>query len=227
MLISFDGIDSSGKATQARLLADRLRRHRQIVHELSTPDYSTPSGQALKGWLQGKNGNWHELAWQEKMKLFAANRAEKRDFLQGAIENNESVVYDRYVPSSLAFITVEATQPQDADLRRAEIHQAVEEEEYEKNQMPHEDVSIFLDVPPRAAEGLLEKRKHILRAEDEYTDHVQVMERLYNEYDVMCTEDPKRYLRIKATDGVELLSINDVAELVWENLISRFPSLTS
>lgn len=225
MLISFDGIDSSGKATQARHLADRLRAHGRAVHELQTPDYRTPSGQELKKWLQRKNGDWHNLSWQEKMKLFAKNRAEKREVLEAALSSGEIIVYDRYVPSSLAFMTVEGTRPQEADLKRAEIHAAVEKLEYAENRMPREDVSIFLDVPPRVAEGLLEKRKHILQAEDEYTDHVHVMERLYNEYDVMHHADPKRYLRLKVTAGPELLGIDDVTELVWESLTARFPHL--
>lgn len=225
MLISFDGIDSSGKATQVRRLAERLHFHGKIVHELATPDYTTPSGRALKKWLQGKNGDWHAFPWKKKMALFSKNRVEKREVLLAALRQGEIVVYDRYIPSSLAFITIEAAAPQEADLRRAEIHQAVETLEYEKNGMPREDVSIFLDVPPRVAESLLEKRKHILRAEDEYTDHVHIMERLYNEYDMMCQENPKRYLRIKATSGSELLNVEDVAELVWEALTIRFPQL--
>lgn len=226
MLIAFDGIDSSGKATQARLLAQRLRFLGHTVHEFATPDYTTPSGQELKRWLQGKNGSWQALPWQAKMKLFAENRAEKREVLLTALRAGEIVIYDRYVGSSLAFITVEATRPQEADRKRAQVQQVVEEWEYEKNQMPREDISIFLDVPPRVAEGLLEKRKHILQAEDEYTDHVHTMERLYNEYDILCQKYPKRFLRVKAFVKPELLNADDVSSLVWENIVNLFPQLT-
>lgn len=225
MLISFDGIDSSGKATQVQRLAERLRRHGKVVHELSSPDYTTPSGRELKKWLQGKNGDWRALPWEEKMKLFANNRVEKRDLLTSFLHDKDIAIYDRYVPSSLAFITIEALPAQEVDLRRSEIQNTVEELEYTTNHMPREDVSIFLDVPPRVAEGLLEKRKHVLRAPDEYTDHVHIMERLYNEYDVMCQANPKRYLRIKATSGNELLNVEDVSEFIWEGLTTRFPSL--
>lgn len=225
MLISFDGIDSSGKATQAQLLADRLRRHGHVVHEFTTPDYATPSGKELKKWLQGKSSNWHALPWPEKMKLFAANRAEKHKQVASDLARNEIIIYDRYVPSSLAFITIEATKPQDVDLRRRDIHQAVEKSEYEENDMPKEDVSIFLDVPVHVSTALLEKRKKYRKDSDEYTDHVHVMERLYNEYDILCQADPKHYLRIKATEGPELLSIEVVSELVWEALLARFPQL--
>ncbi len=224
LLIAFDGIDSSGKATQAHLLAERFRYLGKDVHEFTTPDYNTPSGQELKLWLQGKKGNWHALAWQEKAKMFAVNRAEKRERVVSALGRGEIVIYDRYIPSSLAFMTIEGTTPQNADFHRPEIHRAVEQLEYEENSMPREVVSIFLDVPVHVSIALLEKRKQYRKDADEYTDHVHVMERLYNEYDVMCTDDPKRYLRLKITTGTELLAIDDVAELVWEGLKERFGS---
>lgn len=224
-LISFDGIDSSGKATQARALAERLRYQGRTVHEFATPDYTTPSGQELKRWLQGKNGDWHALPWPEKMKLFASNRVENRELVTAALERGEVVIYDRYIPSSLAFITIEATAPQEADLKRAEIHQAVENLEYTENRMPREDVSVFLDVPVAASAALLEKRKKYREDSDEYTDHIHIMNRLYNEYDILCQKYPKRFLRIKAFTGPELLGIDEVAILVWEALIARFPNL--
>ncbi len=226
MLISFDGIDSSGKATQARRLAERLRLRGQVVHEFATPDYATPSGQELKRWLQGKNGDWHTLPWQDKMKLFARNRAEKRDQVVSALERGEVVVYDRYIPSSLAFVAIEAAPPQAVDQKRAEIHQAVEDLEYNTNRMPREDVSIFLDVPVAASAALLEKRKKYRADSDEYTDHIHIMERLYNEYDILCQKYPMRFMRIKAFVGAELLGIDEVAVLVWENIVKRFPQLT-
>lgn len=227
LLISFDGIDSSGKATQARRLAERLRYIGHTVHEFTTPDYATPSGQELKAWLQGKKGDWNALPWQEKNKLFTTNRAENRDRVIQALESGEIVIYDRYVPSSLAFMTIEATTPQDVDVHRSEIHQIVEREEYTMNRMPHEDISIFLDVPVAISAALLEKRKQARADADEYTDHVHIMERLYNEYDILCRQQPDRFLRLKVTEGPELLPIEAVAELIWESLISRFQHLKS
>lgn len=225
LLISFDGIDSSGKATQARRLADRLRYIGWVVHELQTPDYTTESGKELKMRLQGKKGDWHTFPWERKMHLFAVNRAENREKIKAALRQGEIIIYDRYVPSSLAFITIEALLPQDVELYRPQVHQSVEKLEYAANGMPREDVSIFLDVPPAIAGRLLEKRKQVLKDEAEYTDHVHIMERLYNEYDVMCTENPERFLRLRCVEGDELLGIDDTTALIWEALIARFPHI--
>lgn len=225
LLISFDGLDCSGKATQTRILTDRLRHLGWTVHKFQSPDYETESGKELKLRLQNKLGNWEETPWQEKLGYFAKNRAEHREEVMAALDRGEIVIYDRYVPSSLTFMAVEALMPQEADLRREEIYQAVRDEEYMKNGMPSEDVSVFLDVPPAVACNLLVDRKAKRSDEDEYTDKLHVQERLYNEYDVLTTQDPVHYIRTKCVLDGQMVGIEEVAELVWAALISRFPHL--
>lgn len=225
LLISFDGLDSTGKATQTKRLVDRLRYHGYAVQEFSTPDYATESGQDLKRRLQNKDGTWDKTPWQGKLRLFAANRAEHRPEVVSALATGTMVVYDRYVPSSLAFIATEGLPAQKTDLFSPDIWRAVEREEYDINKMPHEDVSIFLDVPPNIGSALLDSRKDTTQDADEYTDHLHVQERLYNEYDLMMKQQPERFVRIACVEGTQLLGIDDIAELVWESLITKFPLL--
>jgi len=225
MLISFDGLDSTGKATQTKRAVARLKQAGHTVLEFSTPDYTTPLGQELKLRLQGKLGDWKHTPWQEKLRYFAHNRAEHRDAVVAALEAGCIIVYDRYVPSSLAFITVEALPAQEVDLFRKDIYQAIEREEYEIHNMPKEDVSVFLDVPPDIASKLLDYRKKHNQDEDEYTDHLHVQERLYNEYDIMCRQQPERFCRIHCREDGHILGIDEIAEHVWQSLLTRFPKL--
>jgi dTMP kinase len=224
LLISFDGPDSSGKETQARRLAQRLTAAGFTARPLSSPDYATKSGQELKARLQNKLGDWRTTPWQEKLGYFAANRAEHRQEVLSAIAHGEIVIYDRYVPSSLAFIAVEARQ-EDASLSRESIYQAVAAEEYDKNNMPREDVSIFLDVPVAVASRLLEERKKALRDEDEYTDHIELQKNLHQEYVRLAQSDPKRFLHVICTESERLLSVDEVHERIWQGIIERFPQL--
>lgn len=232
LLLAFDGLDSTGKATQVRQLIARLERNRHRVHHFQTPDYTTKSGAELKLRLQGKRGNWQTTPWEEKMHYFAANRVEHKDEVLTALEAGDIVVYDRYVQSSLAFIACEALAPppveltaQATDLFRTQVHEAINREEYTKNGMPQENVSIFLDVPPRVAATLLAKRKANLSDKDEYTDHLAVQERLYNEYDQLIQAQPQNWLRIQCVEGTQLLGVEEVSKLVWEGLKARFPAL--
>lgn len=227
LLLAFDGLDSTGKATQSGKLADRLARHGHTVKKFQSPDYATPSGQELKLRLQNKLGEWTSTPWEQKMRLFAANRAEHRTEVAQALAEGQMVVYDRYVPSSLAFITVEALTPQVVDLYRAQVQDAVSKEEYQRNSMPREDISIFLDVPPEVALNLLEKRKEWRSDAHEHTDHSHVQERLYNEYDLLCSSNPTHFLRIPCVMSERLLQPDEVTELVWETLLQKFPFLST
>lgn len=225
LLISFDGVDSSGKETQAQSLVDRLRYIGWNVKTLQSPDYTTESGKELKARLQGKMGDWEKFPWDRKMGLFASNRAEHRQEVLESLKKGDIIVYDRYIPSSVAFITVEALTAQENEMFREDVRKAVERLEYQDNKMPKEDVSIFLDVPPRVSAGLLEQRKEKLSDEDEYTDHLHIQERLYSEYEHMCSDNPNRFMRIGCVEEGQLLGVAEVGELVWEGLLSRFPFL--
>lgn len=225
LLLAFDGIDSSGKATQTKLLAERLRFSGHYAINLATPDYTTTTGQRLKKLLQNKDSSWHQIPWDARMRLFADNRVEHRAEVLATLKDGDIVVYDRYIPSSLAFFTVEGTTPQTVDLDRAKIQREIEHLEYLQNKMPRASVSIFLDVPPRVSASLLDHRKQAVGDDAEYTDHVHVQERLYNEYDLFCATKPEHFIRIKCVQGDELLGKASVGELVWGAILMKFPQL--
>ena len=197
------------------------------MHEFTTPDYDTETGKELKLWLQGRLGDWDKTSWEQKMKLFAADRINHKNEVVTALQNGAIVIYDRYVPSSMTFITVEGLRVDQVSAGRDKICRAVEALEYDINGMPHEDVSVFLDVSPKVAGRLLEKRKEKLADEKEYTDHISVQRRLYNEYDLLTKAQKNRFLRVKCVVGTELLSREATAELVWEGLTLRLPRLKS
>ncbi len=224
MLLSFDGLDSSGKATQARLLTEHLTKKQIQASNFRSPDYEIASGKELKLRLQGKLGDWHNTPWTEKMGYFAANRAEHRDEVKNILSGGGVVVYDRYVPSSIAFMIVEAAQGSVSDVLRSEVRQAVEALEYTDNNMPKEDVSIFFDIPPKVAIDLLKGRKAEHGHEDEHTDYLSVQEALHAEYVRMAEASPEHMLRISCMDGERLRGIEEIAVLVRQALAQKFPA---
>lgn len=214
-LISFDGLDSSGKATQVKRLQQTLEDLGKRVVNIETPDYTTSSGKELKARLQGKLGSWANTPWQEKMGYFATNRAEHRQEVLDTLGGGDIVLYDRYVPSSLVFMEVEA------DVGRADVHKAVEETEYLQNGMPREAFSLFLDVPPKVADQLLSGRKGERQDEDEYTDQLEIQQRMHDAYLRLADEQPERMVRIACMDGQRLRTPDEIAELVWQVVEAR------
>ena len=55
-LIVIEGLDGSGKATQAKLLAAHLARQGQRVKEITFPDYASDSSALVKMYLAGRFG---------------------------------------------------------------------------------------------------------------------------------------------------------------------------
>ena len=99
MFVTFEGIDGSGKSTQAELLARWLREQGRTVLATREPG-GTPVGEALRNLvLHGDEIS----AWAEAA-LFAAARAEHvESAIRPALERGEDVVCDRYLDSSVAY----------------------------------------------------------------------------------------------------------------------------
>ena len=99
MFISFEGVDWSGKSTQARLLADWLAEEGRAVIATREPG-GIPVAEAIRDLvLHGDDMS----AWTEAA-LYAAARAEHvASVVRPALERGEDVVCDRYLDSSVTY----------------------------------------------------------------------------------------------------------------------------
>jgi dTMP kinase len=99
MFITFEGVDGSGKSTQARLLAEQLRAEGRDVVDTREPG-GTGLGENVRELLLAGEplAPWAEAA------LFAAARAQLVDeVIRPALARGADVVCDRYLDSSLAY----------------------------------------------------------------------------------------------------------------------------
>jgi len=98
--VTFEGVDASGKSTQARLLAEALRRRGHRVVETREPG-GTPLGEAVRGLLlDGAQSPTPEA----EVHLFAAARAQLvAHVVRPALGRGDWVVCDRFLDSSLAY----------------------------------------------------------------------------------------------------------------------------
>jgi dTMP kinase len=99
MFITFEGVDGSGKSTQARLLAERLRSEGREVVETREPG-GTALGERIRELiLAGERiSPWSEAT------LFTAARAQLVDeVIRPAQAQGADVICDRYIDSSLAY----------------------------------------------------------------------------------------------------------------------------
>ncbi|HEY0048226.1 MAG TPA: dTMP kinase, partial [Pyrinomonadaceae bacterium] len=98
--ITFEGIDGSGKSTQARLLAGELRLRGYDVLATMEPG-GTPLGRRLReAFLETEE----EVAPLAELLLFAADRAQHVEFLvKPALQDGKIVVSDRFADATAAY----------------------------------------------------------------------------------------------------------------------------
>lgn len=101
LFITLEGPDGSGKSTQARLLADRLRQEGFEVLENVEPG-GTPIGQQIRRILLDP-ANQEMRGITELLLMFACRAQNVEESILPALEAGKIVVSDRFTDSSIAY----------------------------------------------------------------------------------------------------------------------------
>ena len=99
LLVVFEGLDQSGKQTQAERLRDRLVAAGRRVRLLSFPSYETHIGAEIGRALKGER----DYAADTMQLLYVANRFEWKPEIERELARGTVVVCDRYLASSVAY----------------------------------------------------------------------------------------------------------------------------
>jgi len=107
LLIAFEGLDQSGKQTQAERLRDRLEQDGRKARLVPFPDYGTPIGGELSRALHGER----EYGPDVMQLLYVANRYERTADLRRWLDEGVILVCDRYMASSIAYGEAQGLDP--------------------------------------------------------------------------------------------------------------------
>lgn len=109
-LVALEGIDGSGKSTQAELLAASLEKDGHEVILTREPTHG-PAGQKLQSYLLGPS---RHLTPAEELELFMADRREHvAQVIKPALARGKIVITDRYYYSSVAYQGALGLNPND------------------------------------------------------------------------------------------------------------------
>lgn len=101
MFITFEGIDGSGKSTQARLLADALRADGHDIVLTREPGGSPGSEEIRRLLLEGDADRWSS---ETEILLFTAARRDHMErTILPAIEAGKVVISDRFIDSTRVY----------------------------------------------------------------------------------------------------------------------------
>src|SRR3954464_13694579 len=98
-LIVFEGLDQSGKQTQAEALRDAVRARGYKSRLVSFPDYATSIGEEIARALAGEREYGPDVMQLPSL----ANRYERKGDLQRWLDGGLILVSDRYMASSVAY----------------------------------------------------------------------------------------------------------------------------
>jgi dTMP kinase len=187
LLVVFEGLDQSGKQTQAEALRDWLTAKGRVVRMLSFPTYETHIGAEIGRALHGER----EYGPDVMQLLYVANRFEWKPEIERELAAGTVLVCDRYLASSVAYGEAQGLSPR----WLAEIQAP----------LPQSDLTVLLDMSPDVS--LARKRA----GRDKYERDLQLLSRVRGSYIRQAREG--QWTTIDATRDRALVAA-DVQEAV-------------
>jgi dTMP kinase len=133
LLIAFEGLDQSGKQTQAELLRDRLSADGRRVRLVAFPDRETPIGAEIERALRGTRDYGADVM----QLLYVANRYEWKREIERERDDGTILICDRYLASSVAYGEAQGLDPAWLlDIQRY---------------LPQPDITFLLDIAPEVS----------------------------------------------------------------------------
>jgi len=194
LLIAFEGLDQSGKQTQAERLRDHLATQGQEAELLSFPDYTTAIGAEISKALHGER----EYGPDVMQLLYVANRYERRPEIERRLASGAVLICDRYLASSVAYGEAHGLDP----------GWLLEMQRW----LPQPDLTILLDIAPETAAG----RKTSGR--DRYERDLQMLSRVRSSYRRLAASPG--WLRLDGERSPDVVSA-DVIAAVATRLVPR------
>ena len=133
LLIAFEGLDQSGKQTQAERLRDRVVEAGRLVRLLSFPAYDTAIGTEIGRALQGDRDYGPDVM----QLLYVANRYEWKPQIEFELGRGTVLICDRYLASSIAYGEAQGLYPA----------WLIDVQKY----LPQPDITFLLDIDPEVS----------------------------------------------------------------------------
>ncbi|MFT6424596.1 MAG: dTMP kinase [Celeribacter sp.] len=203
MFISFEGIDGSGKSTQARLLADQLQEHGYNVVLTREPGGSPGAEEIRSLVLEGDPDRWS--AETELLLFTAARRDHLEKTIRPALSAGKIVICDRFADSTRVY---QGSTRGDLLGRVNALHEAMIGVE--------PDVTVLVDIDPSVG---LSRAKARQTSEERFEDFgVEMQVKMRGAFLDLAAHAP-RFVVIDGAQDMDVVA-RDIAEAVLPRLIA-------
>lgn len=213
MFIVIEGLDGAGKSTQVALVQQMLQANNLKWKYLHFPRFNAPYyGDMIARFLRGEFGAAGDVDPYIVAMLYAGDRADAAAQIREWVTDGNVVIVDRYVLSNIAY--------QCAKIENAESKNSLKEWilnfEYNYNNIPKPDLTLFLDVPFHFTQKKLteqrdgEDRDYLNGKADIHEASLTLQQNVRDMY--LCHSEPN-YKIIECGDNVggQMLSIDEIS----------------
>ncbi len=186
--ITFEGIDGSGKSLQIEMLADYLTELGEKILVVREPG-TTIIGEYVRNILMDKKNN--TMSYKTEALLFMAARAQlMQEKIIPALENNYTVICDRFIDSSVVY----------QGIGRGLGEKFIKELNKFVTENIEPDITFFLDISPQNAW----LRKIGIQTSDRFeSENINFHQKIYLGYKKLIAENPSRIICIDANVSPE------------------------
>lgn len=208
-LFVIDGLDGSGKATQAEILVNKFKSRGELVKHIEYPNYKSRSSDLVKLYLSGEiSENPFNVNAYATTSFYACDHYIqyeinwKQDYL-----NNKTIVSDRYVSSNAIHQMVK--------LPKNEWEFFLDwlyDYEFNKLGLPRENKLIYLDVDPFISQKLMDSRYNNIDKRDIHEKNMN--------YLLKCREAALyaakllKWEVVRCDNGSEIMSIEKISKKI-------------
>ena len=175
-VISFEGLDKSGKHSAMDFVGDLLEQKGYSVYKMSFPQYDTEIGHLIREYLTNKL----ELTPKTFELLLAADKVNSSNKLNELLTQYDFVLIDRYVHSQVAYGLQNASYGYLSTLLSGVV-------------LP--DLVIYMDVDVDVSMG----RRGEHGDNDKYESNAELLKAVKNNYDTMYRLKQDLFARVLAT----------------------------
>ena len=218
--IVIDGTDGSGKATQTKLLAEKLKESGYKVKTIYFPQYENNFFEKMVGrYLSGEFGGSSEVSPYLASILYAGDRFEEKEVIEKWLAEGFIVIADRYASSN----QIHQGGKISAAKKRKEFLAWLEELEYGTFKIPRPDTIIYLDMPLAISQKLLktkdsQKKKIYLKGKkDIHENDLKHLSDAKNSA-VELVKKNNNWIKIDCSKNGEPLAIEEINKKIMEKI---------
>ncbi len=207
-LIVIDGADGAGKTTQKELLIDLLKKEGHNVQTMHFPNKDNFFGGFIYECLNSKEFDFAKIPAKIASALYAADRWQNHTAIIKWLNDDITVILDRYVSANQIH---QGGKIKDIH-EREQFMSWLAKMEYDIFGIPKPDLTIYLSIPPKVSQELMENQSRVKDA------HEINMDFQVNSYECAnwLSETIPNFIKIDCAPDGQLLTIEAIHTLVYE-----------